>query len=219
MTTSRDDLGLVLRAAQFAALKHKDQRRKDAKATPYINHPISLAEVLHTDGGVRDPVVIAAALLHDTIEDTETTYDELRGQFGAEVADTVVELTDTKFVGKKARKRLQVARAKRASECAKQVKLADKICNLRDILASPPADWSLERRQEYFDWAKSVVDQVRGVNPKLERVFDRLYRQRPKGPRFVRLQFPRGASAQEIADAINAAREKYQKSRNRGETG
>ena len=181
MSRTKDDLGLVLRAAQFAAHKHKDQRRKDAKATPYINHPIGLAEVLHTDGGVRDPVVIAAALLHDTIEDTETTYDELRGIFGEEIADTVVELTDTKFLGKEARKRLQIAKAGRASERARHVKLADKICNLRDILASPPARWSLLRQQKYFDWAREVVDQVRGVNPRLERMFDRLYRQRPVG--------------------------------------
>jgi guanosine-3',5'-bis(diphosphate) 3'-pyrophosphohydrolase len=179
MPKTRDELGLVLRAVQFAAHKHKDQRRKDVRATPYINHPIGLAEVLHTDGGVRDPVVIAAALLHDTIEDTETTYDELRGIFGEAVADTVVELTDTKFLGKESRKRLQVAKAGKSSDAAKHVKLADKICNLRDILASPPAGWSLKRRQKYFDWAKEVVDQARGVNPRLERMFDRLYRQRP----------------------------------------
>jgi guanosine-3',5'-bis(diphosphate) 3'-pyrophosphohydrolase len=179
MSRSKDDLGLVLRAARFAAHKHRDQRRKDAKASPYINHPIGLAEVLHTDGGVSDPVVIAAALLHDTIEDTETTYDELRGVFGTPVADVVIEVTDVKFLAKESRKRLQVAKAGRASERARLVKLADKICNLRDILASPPAAWSLERRQKYFDWAKEVVDQVRGVNLRLERAFDRLYRQRP----------------------------------------
>jgi guanosine-3',5'-bis(diphosphate) 3'-pyrophosphohydrolase len=179
MSRTKDDLGLILQAVQFAAHKHKDQRRKDAKATPYINHPIALAEVLHTDGGVRDPVVIAAALLHDTIEDTETTYDELRGAFGPEVADVVVELTDVKFLAKESRKRLQIEKAGHASDRARLVKLADKICNLRDILASPPAGWPMQRRQKYFDWAKEVVDQVRGVNPKLERVFDQLYRQRP----------------------------------------
>ena len=91
----------------------------------------------------------------------------------------MVELTDTKFLGKEARKRLQVAKAGKSSAAAKQVKLADKICNLRDILASPPASWSLGRRQKYFDWAKEVVDQARGANPRLERMFDRLYRQRP----------------------------------------
>jgi guanosine-3',5'-bis(diphosphate) 3'-pyrophosphohydrolase len=179
MRKVKDDLGLVIRAAHFAARKHKDQRRKDANASPYINHPIGLAEVLHTDGDVSDPIVIAAALLHDTIEDTETTYDELRGAFGAAVADVVVELTDVKFLAKESRKRLQVAKAGRASDRARMVKLADKICNLRDVLASPPAGWSLARRQKYFDWAKAVVDRARGVNPKLERMFDRLYRQRP----------------------------------------
>ena len=180
MPKSTTDLGLVIKAAHFAAHKHKEQRRKDAKASPYINHPIGLAEVLHTDGGVSDPVVIAAALLHDTIEDTETTYDELRGAFGVEVADVVLELTDVKFLAKESRKRLQIAKAARASDRARLVKLADKICNLRDILASPPAGWSLTRRQKYFDWAREVVDQVRGANPKLERVFDQLYRQRPE---------------------------------------
>lgn len=178
MPRKTDDLGLILKAVQFAAHKHKEQRRKDVKATPYINHPINLADVLHCEGGVSDPIVIAAALLHDTIEDTETTYDELRGMFGKQVADVVAEVTDTKFVSKPVRKRLQVARAGHASERARLVKLADKICNLRDMLGSPPAGWSLARRQKYFDWAKEVVDQARGVNPRLERIFERLYRQR-----------------------------------------
>jgi len=169
----------MLKAAHFAAHKHREQRRKDVKATPYINHPIGLAAILHDEGGVRDATVLAAALLHDTIEDTETTYDELRGTFGTAVADIVAELTDVKFLRKHTRKRLQVARARRASEAAKLVKLADKICNLRDMLGHPPAGWSLSRRRTYFDWAKEVVDRARGVNPRLERAFDRLYRQRP----------------------------------------
>jgi guanosine-3',5'-bis(diphosphate) 3'-pyrophosphohydrolase len=66
-----------------------------------------------------------------------------------------------------------------ATERAKLVKLADKICNLRDIIASPPADWSTERKREYFDWVKTVVDQIRGTNPRLERRFDQLYGQKP----------------------------------------
>jgi guanosine-3',5'-bis(diphosphate) 3'-pyrophosphohydrolase len=117
--------------------------------------------------------------LHDTIEDTETTYPELRGHFGAAVADIVLEVTDTKFVKKHARKRLQVARAGRASERARLVKLADKISNLRDMLGHPPKDWPMVRRREYFDWANEVITQARGVNPRLERAFDRLYRQKP----------------------------------------
>jgi guanosine-3',5'-bis(diphosphate) 3'-pyrophosphohydrolase len=171
--------GLVLTALSFAAHKHKDQRRKDAKASPYINHPIALAEVLWIEGGVRDTTMIAAALLHDSVEDTETTLEELRGQFGDAVSSVVEEVTDMKFLRKDSRKRIQVARAAQASKRARLVKLADKICNLRDILASPPADWSLERKRKYFDWAKSVVDRVRGANPRLERRFDQLYRRRP----------------------------------------
>jgi guanosine-3',5'-bis(diphosphate) 3'-pyrophosphohydrolase len=177
--SGRTGLGLVITAARFAAWKHRDQRRKDADASPYINHPIGLAEILWTEGDVTDPTVLAAALLHDTIEDTETTPEELRGQFGESVAAIVEEVTDVKWLKKRSRKKIQVARAARSSKGAKLVKLADKISNVRDVLADPPAGWTIERRREYFDWAKSVVDQVRGANPKLERRFDQLYRQRP----------------------------------------
>jgi GTP diphosphokinase / guanosine-3',5'-bis(diphosphate) 3'-diphosphatase len=172
-------VSILIKAVSFAALKHKDQRRKDASASPYINHPIAVASILREEGDIFDPNVIAAALLHDTIEDTETSYDELRGQFGDEIADVVLELTDTKWLEKNSRKRLQISKAGNASEAAKLVKLADKICNLRDIIASPPAGWTLERKREYFDWAKAVVDQVRGTNSKLERRFDQLYWKKP----------------------------------------
>lgn len=174
-------IGIVLKALRFAARKHRDQRRKDADASPYINHPIALAETLHRVGGVKDPVTLAAALLHDTIEDTETTPDELKGLFGETVAAVVEEVTDVKWLKKRARKQLQIARAGRASKRARLVKLADKISNLEDILASPPAEWSGDRKRQYFDWAKRVVDEVRGTNERLERRFDRLYRQRPPG--------------------------------------
>jgi GTP diphosphokinase / guanosine-3',5'-bis(diphosphate) 3'-diphosphatase len=170
---------MILKAAQFAARKHKDQRRKDAASSPYINHPLSLANILREEGEVDDVRVIVAALLHDTIEDTETDYDEIRGQFGDEVAEMVAEVTDTKWLKKTSRKRLQISKAARASSGAKLVKLADKISNLRDIVASPPSAWSLERKRDYFDWAKQIVDQIRGTNAKLERRFDQLYRQRP----------------------------------------
>jgi guanosine-3',5'-bis(diphosphate) 3'-pyrophosphohydrolase len=173
------DLGLVLKAMAFAARKHRDQRRKDAEASPYINHPIALADVLWHEGDVRDPVVIAAALLHDTIEDTRTIATELRRVFGVKVAGIVVEVTDDKRLSKERRKELQIEHAARLSEAAKLVKLADKICNLRDILVSPPKDWSVERKREYFEWAKKVIDRVRGTNPKLERRFDQSYRKRP----------------------------------------
>ena len=179
MTAWRDPLWIVIKAAQFAAHKHRDQRRKDVKASPYINHPLALASILLDEGRIEDASVIAAALLHDTIEDTETDYEELRGQFGDEIAEIVAEVTDIKWLKKPSRKRLQISKAARASSGAKLVKLADKISNLRDMIASPPADWSLDRKREYFDWAKAVVDQIRGTSPKLERRFDQLYRRRP----------------------------------------
>jgi guanosine-3',5'-bis(diphosphate) 3'-pyrophosphohydrolase len=175
----QSDLGLVLKAIVFAATKHRDQRRKDAKASPYINHPIALADILWHIGGVRDPMVIAAALLHDTIEDTQTTKAELRRVFGKEVASVVVEVTDDKKLPKERRKELQIEHAAHLSKAAKLIKLADKICNLNDILASPPKDWSVERKRGYFKWAKKVIDQVRGTNLKLERRFDRMYRKMP----------------------------------------
>jgi guanosine-3',5'-bis(diphosphate) 3'-pyrophosphohydrolase len=173
------DMGLVLKAMAFAATKHRDQRRKDAEASPYINHPIALADVLWHIGGVHDPVVIAAALLHDTIEDTETTAAEVRRVFGAKVAGIVVEVTDDKRLPKERRKELQIEHATHLSTSAKLVKLADKICNLRDIQGSPPKGWSIDRKRKYFDWAKKVIDQIRGTNPRLERRFDQLFRQRP----------------------------------------
>jgi guanosine-3',5'-bis(diphosphate) 3'-pyrophosphohydrolase len=168
-------IGVILKAAQFAAHKHRGIPRKDKSKTPYINHPLEVARVLNEEGGVADPGILAAALLHDTIEDTETTYDELRGQFGARIADVVVEVTDTKFLAKQTRKQLQAVKAGHASAAAQQVKIADKICNLRDILGSPPVDWTLERKQKYFEDAKLVVDEARDANPALAGRFDRLY--------------------------------------------
>jgi guanosine-3',5'-bis(diphosphate) 3'-pyrophosphohydrolase len=167
------DLGLLIRATSFAAEKHRDQRRKGASASPYINHPIAVANTLANEGGVQDVDVLCAALLHDTIEDTETTEAELRAEFGAIVARIVAEVTDDKSLEKQERKRLQIEHAKALSPKAKLVKLADKICNLRDILESPP-DWGIDRKRQYFEWAADVVAGLRGVHLGLESTFDSL---------------------------------------------
>lgn len=169
----------LLSALAFAAQKHRDQRRKDLVASPYINHPIALANVLANETGIDDERVLIAAILHDTIEDTETTAQELIREFGQEIADIVLEVSDDKTLSAAERKRLQVEHAGSISRRAKLVKLADKICNLRDIASSPPADWSLERKRAYFDWAKAVVDGLRGAHPALEHVFDEAYKLRP----------------------------------------
>jgi GTP diphosphokinase / guanosine-3',5'-bis(diphosphate) 3'-diphosphatase len=174
MHQNADPIGVFVKAVAFAADKHRNQRRKDADASPYINHPIALANVLANEGGVNDVVVLCAAVLHDTIEDTETTPEELTAVFGPQVTATVLDVTDDKSLDKHVRKQRQIEHAPHISKEAKLVKLADKICNLRDILASPPADWSPERKQGYFDWAAKVVAGVRGVHPELEAVFDGL---------------------------------------------
>ena len=171
--------GEILDALQFAAHKHRDQRRKDPEASPYINHPIALANILWLEGDVHEPLVICAALLHDTVEDTDTTQEELAERFGPVVAKIVMEVTDDKTLDKASRKRLQVEHAPHISREAKLVKLADKIANLRDVASSPPAEWAPSRQREYFEWAKRVVDGLRGVHPELERVFDEAYTHRP----------------------------------------
>ena len=169
---------LVLKAAAFAAEKHRNQRRKDAEASPYINHPIQLAHIL-VQADIEDPVVLAAALLHDTIEDTNTTFEELEIVFGYRIANIVGECSDNKALGKLERKQAQIDRAAIVSREAKLVKLADKIANVNDINDAPPAGWSLERKREYFDWAKRVVDQIRGTHAGLEARFDGEYAKRP----------------------------------------
>lgn len=166
------DVTRLLEAASFAARKHRDQRRRDAEASPYINHPLAVARVLAAEGGVTDEELLVAALLHDTVEDTQTTCEELEREFGPVVAGLVVEVTDDKDLPKTVRKELQVRHAPRASDVAKQLKIADKICNVRDIASSPPASWSTQRRSEYLDWAARVVEGCRGVNPRLDRLFD-----------------------------------------------
>ena len=175
-----DSLALILKALAFSAHKHRDQRRKDPQASPYINHPIGLANVLRNEGGIRDEVVICAALLHDTVEDTQTSREELEREFGKLICRIVLEVTDDKRLPRQERKRLQIEHAPHLSRRAKLVKLADKICNLRDVAHSPPSGWNLARRQQYFDWAKQVVDGLRGVHAGLERAFDQAYAQRPR---------------------------------------
>lgn len=178
MTIKKINTGTLIDAVAFAAHKHRNQRRKDVAASPYINHPIALANVLANEGGVTDLITLCAAVLHDTVEDTDTTEQELVERFGPEIAGTVMEVTDDKSLDKDKRKALQIEHAPYMSHAAKLVKLADKISNLRDILASPPTDWPVERKQAYFDWAANVVAGLRGANPQLEAVFDSVYAQR-----------------------------------------
>ena len=169
-----DTVAALLKAIHFAADKHRDQRRKDAEASPYINHPIEVAEVLARVGGVTDLVTLQAAILHDTIEDPNTTPQELEELFGAEVRKVVEEVTDDKSLPKLDRKRLQIEHAAHVSARAKLVKLADKIVNVRDVTEKPPAKWPLARRKEYLDWTEAVIAGLHGTNQPLERLYAEL---------------------------------------------
>lgn len=172
MSSAPDSTTRLLGALRFAARKHRDQRRKDPSASPYINHPIDVSELLVRVGGIEDLDVLLGAILHDTIEDTETTAEELGHEFGQTVRRLVEEVTDDKSLPKQKRKDLQVLHAQRLSEGAKQIKIADKICNVRDITNSPPTGWSPERRAEYLIWSRRVVEGCRGASAALAAEFD-----------------------------------------------
>jgi guanosine-3',5'-bis(diphosphate) 3'-pyrophosphohydrolase len=174
-----ENVKLVLKAAAFAADRHRLQKRKDAEASPYINHPLAVAAILADEGGVTDETVLCAALLHDTVEDTETSIDEIVEHFGPDIAAVVAEVTDDKNLPKEDRKRLQVEKAHAKSDAAKLVKIADKIANLRDMGSTPPADWPAQRLAEYFDWARKVVDRLDVPDPALRAAFDAAYSARP----------------------------------------
>ncbi len=172
MSNSTVDL---LRAINFAAGHHVNQRRKGEAAEPYVNHVIEVATRLAeaTDG--QDLELVIAGVLHDTLEDTDATRDEIEAGFGAEVARLVVEVTDDRTLERTVRKRLQVETVRRKSSRAKMIKLADKTSNIRAIVASPPKDWVPARKREYFEWAHEVAEGCRGVNPRLEAWFDEAY--------------------------------------------
>ena len=176
--TTKEPAILLLAALKFAAAKHSRQRRKDLEATPYINHPIEVAEVISRIGGITELPTLLAAILHDTIEDTETTPQEIEDCFGQEVLLLVQEVTDDKSLPKQERKRLQVEHAPNLSTHAKLIKIGDKICNVSEITPVQPVEWPLQRKLEYLDWAEKVVLGCRGCNPALEQHFDDVLKKR-----------------------------------------
>jgi guanosine-3',5'-bis(diphosphate) 3'-pyrophosphohydrolase len=171
-TKNMKELGKIMRAASFAAQKHKDQKRKGSDGEPYINHPVEVANLLVNVGKVEDVDIITASLLHDTVEDCGVKVEEISKVFGTAVAEYVREVTDDKSLPKAERKRLQIEHAPHLSPGAKQIKLADKISNVRDVTDHPPDDWDLQRRRDYVQWGENVVAGLRGVNADLEAVFD-----------------------------------------------
>jgi GTP diphosphokinase / guanosine-3',5'-bis(diphosphate) 3'-diphosphatase len=179
------EIMLLARAWRVAAERHVNQRRKGKSAEPYVNHLAEVAELVAEATQGDDPHLVAAAVLHDTVEDTGLTQADLAAQFGADVAGLVAEVTDDKTLPKDERKLRQIEHASEISHRAKLLKLADKTSNLRSLANSPPADWSMERKQQYLRWAQDVVGKLRGTNAWLEVQFEaaaekleRLFKQR-----------------------------------------
>eukprot|EP00744_Colponema_vietnamica_P015060 GILI01021091.1.p2 GENE.GILI01021091.1~~GILI01021091.1.p2 ORF type:complete len:183 (-),score=54.72 GILI01021091.1:134-682(-) len=168
------EVGALLKAVNFAAKKHSDQRRKDPQQTPYINHPIGVAMQLW-DAGVTDIVTLQAAVLHDTVEDTDTTFEEIEAEFGKEVRDVVAEVTDDTSLSSEERKERQVMSSAGKSPRAKLVKLSDKLYNLRDLLRALPVGWTTERSNKYFEVSWRIVHGLRGSNAVLESQLDEAF--------------------------------------------
>jgi len=173
---ANSDVVRLTRAMDFAAKKHRDQRRKGVAKEPYINHLTEVACLVAEATAGQDVVAVLGAILHDTIEDTNTTPAELAATFGDDVVNLVAEVTDDKGLPKHERKLLQVQTAARKSSRARLIKIADKTSNLRSIIESPPQDWDSARKQKYFEWAAKVVEECRGSSPWLEARFDEVYR-------------------------------------------
>jgi GTP diphosphokinase / guanosine-3',5'-bis(diphosphate) 3'-diphosphatase len=182
MATNKENQGcvnsvqLILSAARFAAEKHAQQRRKGENGEPYFNHLLEVAELIAASSPELDVELMMAAFLHDTVEDTGVTLQELEQRFGKDVAALVAEVTDDKSLPKEIRKQLQVEHTPDKSPRAQTLKLADKISNLRAIISSPPVGWSRERKQQYFEWARQVVSGIGSPNEFLKSEFDKAYR-------------------------------------------
>lgn len=161
---------LLLQATAFATQKHRTQRRKDGK-TPYINHPVHVALILAEIGGVEDAEVLAAALLHDTVEDTDTTFEEIEAHFGTRVRSLVEEVTDDPRLSPPEQKQHQVEHAPELSPGATLIRLGDKTSNITDLYEAPAKNWTLERRQKYLIWAETMISQCCPVNRLLEKNF------------------------------------------------
>ncbi|MEN6483046.1 MAG: HD domain-containing protein, partial [Anaerolineaceae bacterium] len=169
---SSPDLSLYFSALRFAADRHSNQRRKGTESAPFVNHLIEVSYLLWKVGGIRDPQILAAGVLHDVIEDTPTQPTEVAERFGSAVLNLVQEVSDDKSLPKQVRKDLQIEHALTLSADARPIKLADKIANVMDVVQAPPQGWSLTRIREYIDWSERVVNQIRGSNPALEACFD-----------------------------------------------
>lgn len=174
LLSSELDLKQLSKAIVFASHKHCNQRRKDSKNSPYINHPLSVMNRL-IQANVFNRDTLTAAVLHDTIEDTNTTNDEIVQMFGQNVANIVLECSDDKSLPKEVRKQKQIEHAEHVSTEAKLVKLVDKLDNLEDLLNNPPTGWSDKEINGYAYWCYAVHQKIKGINEILDDQFCELF--------------------------------------------
>jgi len=163
---------LVSEAAELAARRHNGQTRKGRGEEPYVNHLAEVANMLSAVTNGEDAELVAAGWLHDTIEDSETTHDELAQRFGLRVAGLVQECTDDMSLPKHERRRRQVADAPKKSDSAKLIKIADKISNIRARIFADPSAAQRAELADYLAWAEQVVANLRGGNARLDALFD-----------------------------------------------
>ena len=166
------DVKSLLTAATLAATWHAQQTRKGSNREPYVNHLLDVAALIaaHVDEPSTD--LLIAALLHDAIEDQGISPEEIEVRFGSRVLALVQEVSDDKTLPKAVRKQLQIEKTAHKSHDAKVLTLADKISNLTSLAQNLPADWDSLRLVEYVEWARKVVDQLRGTSAALEVRFD-----------------------------------------------
>jgi len=166
------DLGRLTKALSFAAEAHRNQRRKGAAQEPYINHLIEVFDLVAQTTSATDMDTLIAALLHDVVEDTPRTYEDVARRFGERVAEIVRENSDDMTLPKAERRRARIAAMAHKSREARIVKLADVISNLRAIAVSPPAGWSAERKLGYLDDCRQLVAAAGSTEASIERIFD-----------------------------------------------
>jgi GTP diphosphokinase / guanosine-3',5'-bis(diphosphate) 3'-diphosphatase len=190
-----NSMEMVFKALELAAVRHRKQYRKGGDRTPYINHLVQVVNILASEGGETDIVLLSAAALHDVLEDTIKNDAEMQQVkahitevYGAEVLSVVLEVTDDKSLDKKEVRRLQVEHAPHMTQRAQKLKLADKLANIRDIAVNPPFFWPRKQIVAYIEWSKEVIDKLRGVHPVLETAFDKAYHEaleKHSGKRFI----------------------------------
>ncbi|MBK1838536.1 bifunctional (p)ppGpp synthetase/guanosine-3',5'-bis(diphosphate) 3'-pyrophosphohydrolase [Azospirillum sp. YIM B02556] len=162
------DKQVIVAALRYAAALHDGTYRPDRARTPFVSHLSETAELVAQAGG--SPAEVAAAWLHDAVEDGLTTVEDLAQRFGREVADLVAAVSDApEDVGRAIaeRKAIQAERLAAAPEGAKRIKLAEQISILKALAVERPLSWSVERAEDYVEGSRLVAAACAAASPLL----------------------------------------------------